>query len=224
MQNPAGWGFVICGIRRRSYWGGKVSQYFGKKGAFKGEEGAAEKMNYPVLTNIMASCGPADCVLIVFTLVCAVTDAWKKKIYNCVTIPAFIAGIALASFSGGWNGAGFSLIGASAGFIMLYFFWAAGGMGAGDVKFLMAVGALKGPLFVFKSALCGIFVAGIVTIIWMLVTGVFLRSLKNVLIPFYTSVVSGFKVSPMPQTKSPALPFGFYLAIGVMGYWIYGAL
>jgi len=180
-------------------------------------------MNSFSLTDIMASCTAADCVLIIFTIVCAVTDAWKKKIYNWLTIPAFTAGIALAALSGGWNGLGFSLLGAT-GFVMLYFFWAAGGMGAGDVKFLMAVGAIKGPLFVFKSSLCGIFIAGIVTIVWMLVRGVFLRSLKNVLIPFYTSFVSGFKISPMPQTKSPALPFGFYLAVGIIGYWLYGAL
>ncbi|MDO9513260.1 MAG: A24 family peptidase, partial [Elusimicrobiota bacterium] len=143
-------------------------------------------MNCPILTSVMASCTAADCVLIVFTLVCAVTDAWKKKIYNAATIPAFIAGIVLASVSGGWHGLGFSLLGAAAGFIILYFFWAAGGMGAGDVKFLMAVGAIKGPIFVLKSSVCGILVAGIVTIIWMLVRGVFFTSLKNVMIPFYT--------------------------------------
>ena len=83
----------------------------------------------------MAACGPADCVLIVFTLVCAVTDAWKKKIYNLVTIPAFIAGIALASFSGGWNGVGFSLLGAAAGFIMLYFFGLPEGWARGTSNF-----------------------------------------------------------------------------------------
>ena len=181
-------------------------------------------MNNFILTDIVSNLRPDDYALIVFTLVSAASDAWKKKIYNWATIPAFIVGLVLAALSGGWQGLGFSLLGAFAGFMLLYFFWAAGGMGAGDVKFLMAVGAIKGPLFVFKSAVCGILVAGIVTIIWMLVRGVFFRSLKNVLIPLYTSFVSGFRVTPMPQTKSPALPFGFYLALGVMGYWVYGLL
>ncbi|MBA3052167.1 A24 family peptidase [bacterium] len=181
-------------------------------------------MNNLILSDIASNLRAEDYALIVFTLAAAATDAWRKKIYNWATLPAFIAGVTLAAFSGGWKGLGFSLLGAFAGFIILYFFWAAGGMGAGDVKFLMAVGAIKGPIFVFKSALCGIFVAGIVTVIWMLARGVFFKSIKNVLIPFYTSFVSGFSVSPMPRTTSPALPFGFYLAIGVMGYWLYGAL
>jgi len=173
---------------------------------------------------VVSKCAPQDYILLAFAVLCAVTDAGKKKIYNWATFPAIIIGLGLGFIYGGLRGAGAALAGAAAGFFILYFFWAAGGVGAGDVKFLMGVGALKGVLFAVKGAISGIFVAGIATILWMTANGVFVRSLKNVLIPLYTSFVSGFKISPMPTTKSPTLPFGFYLAVGVIGYWFYGML
>jgi len=172
-------------------------------------------------SNLLSKCGGTDCVLILFVLLCAVTDVWKKKIYNWATFPAVILGIGLNFIYSGWIGAGNSLLGVLAGFLLLYFFYLGGGIGAGDVKLLMGVGALKGPLFVFKGAAGGIFVAGVITIFWMLVNGTLLKSFKNVIFPLFTSAVSGFKVSPLPQTKSPSLPFGFYLCIGIIGYWIY---
>jgi len=172
-------------------------------------------------SDLLSKCAGADCALILFVLLCAVTDVWKKKIYNWATFPAVILGAGLNFIYSGWSGAGNSLLGVLAGFLLLYFFYLGGGIGAGDVKLLMGVGALKGPLFVFKASVCGIFVAGVITVFLLLVNGTLLKGLKNVGIPLFTSAVSGFKISPLPQTKSPSLPFGFYLAIGILIYFFY---
>ncbi|MCD6413644.1 MAG: prepilin peptidase [Elusimicrobia bacterium] len=165
-----------------------------------------------------------DWIFAVFVVLSAATDLWKRKIYNWATFPAVILGIGLNGIYSGWSGIKFALLGVLVGFLILYFFYLGGGIGAGDVKFLMGIGALKGGMFVFKSALCGILVAGAVAIFWMLVKGIFLKSFKNVIFQMFSSLVSGFKVSPLPKTKSPTLPFGFYLAVGIFGYFVYGKL
>jgi len=164
---------------------------------------------------------PQDVLLVLFVVVCATTDLKKRKIYNIATFPAIILGLGLNGIYNGFSGLKESALGILVGFLMLYFFYLGGGIGAGDVKFLMGVGALKGYAFVFKGAITGILLSGIVVIFWMLFHGTLLRSFKNVIFPLFTSAMSGFKVSPLPKTKSPALPFGFYLALGILAYFIY---
>jgi prepilin peptidase CpaA len=82
------------------------------------------------------------------SLVCAgigsVHDVRERRIPNFVTAPAVGIGLTLHWMAGGWVGLGGSaLAGAIAGglFLVLYL---AGGMGAGDVKLMAAVGCLVG--------------------------------------------------------------------------------
>jgi len=82
------------------------------------------------------------------SLLCAsigsVHDVRERRIPNFVTGPAVLAGLMLHTISGGWAGLGDSaLAGLIAGGIFLIFFLA-GGMGAGDVKLMAAVGCLTG--------------------------------------------------------------------------------
>jgi prepilin peptidase CpaA len=93
------------------------------------------------------------------TLVASVTDLWKFKVYNALTVPTLLLGVVISARLGGGAGLVSSLLGAGLGFGLLILFFAAGGVGAGDVKLLAAVGAWLGPhltLEVFvASALCG---------------------------------------------------------------------
>jgi prepilin peptidase CpaA len=81
-------------------------------------------------------------------LVCAaigsVHDICERRIPNRVTGPAILAALALHAIFGGWSGlAGSALAGLIAGGIFFVFFLA-GGMGAGDVKLMTAVGCFVG--------------------------------------------------------------------------------
>lgn len=93
------------------------------------------------------------------TLAASVTDLWKFKIYNVLTLPMLIIGIIVSACLGGWGGLSSSLLGAGLGFGLLVIFFAAGGVGAGDVKLLTAVGAWLGPYLTYQvftaSALFG---------------------------------------------------------------------
>jgi prepilin peptidase CpaA len=71
-------------------------------------------------------------------------DVRERRIPNRLTGPAIAFGLLLHLASGGWWGLGHSaLAGLIAGGIFLIFF-VAGGMGAGDVKLMTAVGCIAG--------------------------------------------------------------------------------
>jgi prepilin peptidase CpaA len=94
----------------------------------------------------------ADITLIAVLAICVTTDLRNRKIYNAVTFPAVGLAFILHFIFGGWSGLSDSLIGLAAGFGLLLIPYFMGGMGAGDVKLLAVIGALKGSWFVFSAA------------------------------------------------------------------------
>lgn len=95
-------------------------------------------------------------VVAVVAIVAATTDLWKFKVYNVLTLPALVAGVLVSPFNGGLQA---SLLGAAVGFGLLVVFFAVGGVGAGDVKLLTALGAWLGPAMTLRvfglSAMAG---------------------------------------------------------------------
>lgn len=105
----------------------------------------------------------------VATLAASATDLWKFKVYNALTLPTFLLGLACSAWLGGREGLGASLLGAGLGFVALVAFFAMGGVGAGDVKLLTAVGAWLGPsltyqVFVASAMAAGVYAVGLVLI------------------------------------------------------------
>ena len=85
--------------------------------------------------------------------VCLVTDLRSRKIYNLVIFPVLIFGICYNVVTGGGSGLLQSLWGTLAGLGILIIPFALGGMGAGDVKLLAVIGAVKGPMFIGYTAI-----------------------------------------------------------------------
>jgi prepilin peptidase CpaA len=89
----------------------------------------------------------------------SVFDVKSRRIPNFVTIPGFLFGLCLHLALGGWKQL-FSALAAAliCGFVFILFY-IAGGMGAGDVKLMMAVGSIAGlahvPYLLVLTALCG---------------------------------------------------------------------
>jgi prepilin peptidase CpaA len=91
--------------------------------------------------------------------IAVLTDIRFGKIFNLLTFPGMLLGVALVLVLVGpsWLGASFLGVGvAFLAFGLLYFFKI---MGAGDVKYLMALGAWSGPKYVIETALLSIFLA-----------------------------------------------------------------
>jgi prepilin peptidase CpaA len=170
----------------------------------------------------MADLGPdvwSYIVLAVTLVVAAVTDIRTGKIYNWITYPAVLTGLAGHAITGGlWGGkdhlglAG-SLGGLVAGFGPLLLAWMAGGIGGGDAKIMGAVGALVGWKFAVTSLFYGLAAAVVMAVVIMIrkkvVRDTFGRIWRFFLLWF------GKAKPDVPTTpQSPTVPFGLALCLG----------
>lgn len=100
-----------------------------------------------------------DGLLALFCLVCVTSDLRTQKIPNAWTFGFMALGLALAGAGKTPPPVAEAGMGLGLGFLVLFPFFAAGGIGAGDVKMLMAIGALAGWKFLavtcVAAGLCG---------------------------------------------------------------------
>ncbi len=118
-------------------------------------------------------------LLIALCVSAAVTDLKWNKIFNLQTYPAIICGIPLHSLMAGWDGALFSFSGFLVGSALLFVFFLMGGVGAGDVKLLGAIGALKGITFVLWTMFYTGLIGGAMAISLIIWKGAAGHTLKN---------------------------------------------
>lgn len=150
--------------------------------------------------------------VVLLTLVCAVTDIRRGKIYNKLTYPAVALGLGLSvvlappdpllSVTG--------MLGALIGYGLLS---RVGGMGMGDVKLMAAVGALKGLPFVFFSSFyifCVASLAGVLLLAWR---GRLLPVAKWVAGTLVATVIPGVS-APRLEGGMTTMPFGPFIFIG----------
>ncbi|MSQ37629.1 MAG: prepilin peptidase [Chloroflexi bacterium] len=99
---------------------------------------------------------------------------WRwNRIPNVITYPVMLAGLVLGTFAAFPGAVGeigtldrvAAIVGA---FVVLYPFYAGRLMLAGDLKFLMAVGALRGVSFLLAAVFYGAIVGGVIALLYML--------------------------------------------------------
>ena len=88
---------------------------------------------------------PTYVVTIVIAVVAALWDLKTRRIPNVLTFGAAVAAVMANGYLAGLTGVGWSLAGWLVGFVLFFPFFALGGMGAGDVKLIAALGAWLGP-------------------------------------------------------------------------------
>jgi prepilin peptidase CpaA len=146
-------------------------------------------------------------------------DVRERRIPNRLTGPAIVAGLALHTISGGWHGLEDSaLAGLIAGSIFFVFFFA-GGMGAGDVKLMAAVGCFVGlsplPLVVIATAIAGAVSAIVVSVY----NGCLRETLRNVGALMLHHGRRGLTPHPelnLGNTGTLRLPFALPIAAGCL--------
>jgi len=151
-------------------------------------------------------------ILLFVTAVCAITDARSGKVYNVVTYPAALAGVGL-SFYFAPPAPLASLLGLLAGLTFFGLLRKISGMGAGDVKLMAAVGALKGlPFLVYGTfyILCAASITALILIAWQ---GRLVPVLKWVAITL-ASVVSPKYSPPNREHEMTPMPFAPAIFIG----------
>ena len=98
-------------------------------------------------------------------------DLKERKIPNKITFMGILIGILFNIITAGWLGLLQSILGMFAGLAIFFIPFVMGGMGAGDVKLMGAIGALMGWQFSVMTALYSAIVGGIMVLIHLLYTG-----------------------------------------------------
>jgi prepilin peptidase CpaA len=155
----------------------------------------------------------------VCALIGSVFDVKSRRIPNFITAPALLLGLFMHLALGGW-GQFFSSL--AAGFIcglVFLVFYLAGGMGAGDVKLIFAVGCIAGlshvPYILVLTAISG----GVMAVCLALARGRLQQTVMNV--AALTSHHSREGLTPHPDLNlsnahTLRLPYALAIACGTI--------
>jgi len=158
-----------------------------------------------------------DIVFFLVTGTCLYTDIAKRKIYNFILLPAVILAACYHLYAGGLPAVFFSMEGLFLGLALLLIPYLMGGIGAGDVKFLAAIGALKGPSFVFATFLAGAVAGGILAVFYLIKNRKLLFTAKKLLLLFLNRYAPFQNCPAVPEDEpGSTLPYGAAIAIGTL--------
>jgi prepilin peptidase CpaA len=164
-------------------------------------------------------------IALVAALVAAITDITRFKVYNLLTLPLLVAGLVYHGVTAGPAGLALSAAGMVLGASLLLLFYVMGGMGAGDVKLMAALGAWLGLPAVFYVFLASALAAGVYALVLMVACGSFRQVLVSLQIMWYRVCAvarhlgSEDKVEREVQRgdrRRRVIPFAAMIAVGVI--------
>ena len=109
-----------------------------------------------------------DTVLVAGLLYAVFTDLRVRKISNKLTYPVMLFGLLANWGLDGWAGLQHASLGWLAGLGIMLIPFMLGAMGAGDVKLMAAIGAVKGPEFVLIATLYACVAGGLLAIYYLI--------------------------------------------------------
>lgn len=152
-------------------------------------------------------------VLIAVTLTAAVTDATRGKVYNWLTYPAAVAGLILSVVAAPPAPLE-SVVGLGLGLLLFGALRRIGKMGAGDVKLMAAVGALKGPVFLVFASFYVIVAAGLAAILVLAMKRRLIPTLRWAATLMVSAFVPGFPAQQLGVEQTD-MPFAPAIFVGV---------
>ncbi len=162
-------------------------------------------------------------IVLIASLVMAVTDLWTFKVYNVLTVPLLVSGFVYHGVVAGAAGLQASLLGAFFGFGVLLIFYVMGGMGAGDVKLMAACGAWLGLPWTFYLFIASSLAAGVYSIALLIVGRRFEETRENFKILWMRLVVFGRHLGTgvqieteleRPDRRHRVVPFAAMMLVG----------
>lgn len=149
----------------------------------------------------------------VLLVTASVLDAQTQKIPNWLTVPFIIGPVLGFGLIDGTAGILFSIKGLGLGLGLLLIPWLMGGMGAGDVKLMAAVGALTGAERVFWAFACTAILGGVYALGALLVDK---RRRRNLVAKLKTLFLAGEVISIPSEKDQPVqkIPYGVAIAVG----------
>ncbi len=145
-------------------------------------------------------------------------DVRTRRIPNVLTFGAALAGLSFHTLTGGMSGFLSSVAGAGVGFALFFPLFALGGMGAGDVKLMAALGAWLGPAGAAWTALYAAIAGGVMAVVVALGRGYLRTAFANVwtLLGFWRFVgIRPLDGITLQTSKSPRLPYALPITAGL---------
>lgn len=156
---------------------------------------------------------------VALALLACVTDLRTRRIPNLLTFGAALAALVFFVVTGGMRGLGLSAAGWVVGLAVFLPFFLLGGMGAGDVKLVAALGAWLGPGKVVWVALYGGIAGGVLAILIAALHGYLRQAFWNLGYLLWFWRTSGLRPLPaltLHQAKGPRLAYAIPIAIGMV--------
>ncbi len=154
---------------------------------------------------------------VVLAMIAAYTDIRWGKIFNAVTVPFALVGLTLNSIGGGLDGFLLSLAGIGAGFAL----WLVSNflgrlLGGGDIKLLMAFGALMGPLFMLYTFVIGALIGGVIAVVISIKQGVLGGIIKQMGTSIYLRAAFSEPMEIADGAGEIRLPYAIALGLGAL--------
>jgi prepilin peptidase CpaA len=86
-------------------------------------------------------------VVLAASAVAALTDVWRFKVYNVLTLPLLFGGLAYHAYTGGWSGLGLSAAGATFGLAVFMLPYVMGGMGITPLAVIVFFGCMATGMY-----------------------------------------------------------------------------
>lgn len=156
-------------------------------------------------------------LLLAVVLAAAVCDIATRRIFNVITYPAIVAGVACNAWLDGWPGVASAVAGFAVGFGPMLVAYLIGGYGGGDAKLMGAVGAIGGPFAALSVLFYGLLVGvamGMLEVVWR---GQALATLARSGRALWL-LLSGARPSDPTTPQSPKVRLGLAIAIGAAWY------
>ena len=151
-------------------------------------------------------------LLVIWCLACAIYDLKQRRLPNFLTLGMHIPALVVLILTGqGLLGASVSSSFAAWGLALLLTLpaYAFNWLGAGDVKFLAALGLLTGLNFLLTSYVFAGLLSGLIVLVWL--------TLQR-LMPYVNLQLSSFnfQLPHIPRLNGKVLPFGAILTAGIL--------
>lgn len=165
-----------------------------------------------------------DIILIGLVLVAVIFDIKERRIPNQVIIIGLLAAFLNHLLRGDYTGLILSLQGLAFGTGLLLIPYLLGGFGAGDVKLLGMIGALKGAAFVFNTFLWMAVIGGIIAVIILVRRHLFIETVTRLIRGLFLSRLGAAKFfdSVNKEELSVYYPYGVAIGLGVAATYFKG--
>lgn len=173
---------------------------------------------------------PQIALAVLVASICLITDLRWRRIPNVLTLPAVGIGLILGFVLGGWKGLVSSALGLGIGFGLMIIPYVVGGMGAGDVKLMAALGALIGHPAIFHVFLYTVLIGGVIALTNALWRGTLGRAIGNIFawtkslaLKRAGGLRGGLSEAELAQTAG-VIPYGVAIALGLYAYLAFGRI